>query len=194
MTTLTLDLTPLTTLSREQFRQLCAANPEMKLERSRDGELIIMAPTGGETGNFNAEINGELYVWNRQHQAGKTFDSSTGFELPRGSDRSPDAAWIPQGKWEALTPEQRRRFLPLCPDFAIELLSPSDSWHQGTLKMEEYRDNGCRLGWLLDPKHQQVGIYRPDQPVEILKAPDYLSGEDVLPGFNLDVRFLWQSS
>jgi Uma2 family endonuclease len=192
MATLTLDLSPVTTLSREQFRQLCAANPEMKLERSIKGELLIMAPTGGETGNWNAECSLELGIWNRTQQAGKVFDSSTGFELPQGSDRSPDAAWIPQEKWDALTPEQRRGFLPLCPDFAIELLSPSDSWHQGTIKMEEYRDNGCRLGWLLDPKRRRVGIYRPNQPVEILEAPDSLSGEDVLPGFSLDVRFLWQ--
>jgi len=193
MTTLTLDLTPLTTLSRQQFRELCAANPAMILERSKDGELIIMAPTGGETGNWNSECNLELGLWNRTQQAGKVFDSSTGFELPQGSDRSPDAAWIPQAKWEALTPEQRRGFLPLCPDFAIELLSPSDSWHQGTLKMEEYRNNGCRLGWLIDPKSKRVGIYRPDQAVEILDTPDYLSGEDVLPEFILDVRLFWQS-
>jgi len=193
MTTLTLDLTPLTTLSRQQFRELCAANPAMILERSKDGELVIMAPTGGETGNWNSECNLELGLWNRTQQAGKVFDSSTGFELPQGSDRSPDAAWIPQAKWEALTPEQRRGFLPLCPDFAIELLSPSDSWHQGTLKMEEYRNNGCRLGWLIDPKSKRVGIYRPDQAVEILDTPDYLSGEDVLPEFILDVRLFWQS-
>ena len=193
MTTLTLNLTPLTTLSRQQFRELCAANPAMILERSKDGELIIMAPTGGETGNWNSECNLELGLWNRTQQAGKVFDSSTGFELPQGSDRSPDAAWIPQAKWEALTPEQRRGFLPLCPDFAIELLSPSDSWHQGTLKMEEYRNNGCRLGWLIDPKSKRVGIYRPDQAVEILDTPDYLSGEDVLPEFILDVRLFWQS-
>jgi len=193
MTTLTLNLTPLTTLSRQQFRELCAANPAMILERSKDGELIIMAPTGGETGNWNSECNLELGLWNRTQQAGKVFDSSTGFELPQGSDRSPDAAWIPQAKWEALTPEQRRGFLPLCPDFAIELLSPSDSWHQRTLKMEEYRNNGCRLGWLIDPKSKRVGIYRPDQAVEILDTPDYLSGEDVLPEFILDVRLFWQS-
>jgi len=191
MATFTLDLTPITTLSREKFQQLCVANPEMRLERSTDGELIIMAPTGGETGNFNSKINGELYLWNKQQQSGQTFDSSTGFALPQGSDRSPDVAWISQGKWEVLTPEQQRGFLPLCPDFVIELLSPSDSWHQGTRKMEEYQDNGCRLGWLIDPKRKQVGIYRLNQPVEILEAPEHLSGEDILPGLILDVRFLF---
>ncbi|MEB3162688.1 MAG: Uma2 family endonuclease, partial [Prochlorothrix sp.] len=111
---------------------------------------------------------------------------------PQGGDRSPDVAWIPLEKWQALTPEQRRGFLPLCPDFVIELLSPSDSWTQGQAKMEEYRDNGCRLGWLLDPKHKRVAIYRPDRPVELLQAPAVLSGETVLPGFELDLAFLWQ--
>jgi Uma2 family endonuclease len=193
MTTITLDLSPITTLNREQFRQLCAANPEMKLERNAKGKLIIMAPTGGEMGNWNSEIIGELYLWNKQQKTGKVFDSSTGFSLPQGSDRSPDAAWISQVKWDALTPEQRQGFLPLCPDFAIELLSPSDSWHQGTIKMAEYQANGLHLGWLLDPKSKRVGIYRLNQPVEILEAPDFLSGEDVLIGFTLDVRFLWHS-
>jgi Uma2 family endonuclease len=193
MAILTLDLSPIATLTRPEFRKLCAANPEMHLERSSTGDLIVMSPTGGETGYFNSNINGELYLWNRTAQAGTTFDSSTGFELPQGGDRSPDAAWIPQTKWDALTPEQRRGFLPLCPDFVIELLSPSDSWQQGQAKMEEYQASGCRLGWLLDPKRRQVAIYRLGQPVELLKAPDNLSGEDVLPGFILDVRFLWQS-
>ncbi len=193
MATFTLDLSPIITLDRERYWKLCAANPELKLERSAKGELVIMTLSGGETGNFNAEINGELALWNRDQQTGIAFDSSTGFALPQGSDRSPDAAWIPQAKWDALTPEQRKGFLPLCPDFAIELLSPSDSWHQGTIKMAEYQANGCCLGWLLDPKRKRVGIYRPDQPVEILEAPDFLSGEDVLVGFTLDVRFLWGS-
>ena len=192
MAALTLDLSPIVTLNRAEFRKLCTANPDMKLERSATGELIVMAPTGGETGNFNSSINGELYLWNRSNKRGKVFDSSSGFELPSGGDRSPDAAWIPQAKWDALTPEQRRGFLPLCPDFVLELLSPSDSWHQGKLKMEEYQNNGCRLGWLIDPKHKRVAIYRLGKPVEILEAPESLSGEDVLIGFELDVRFLWQ--
>jgi Uma2 family endonuclease len=193
MATFTLDLSPIITLTREEFRKLCAANPEMKLERSAKGELLIMSPTGGETGNWNSELTSEVVFWNRQSQTGKTFDSSTGFELPQGSDRSPDVAWIPLEKWQALTPEQQRGCLPLCPDFVIELLSPSDSWKQGQAKMEEYRANGCRLGWLLDPKGQRVAIYRPHQPVEILTAPATLSGEDVLPGFVLNLQFLWQS-
>jgi Uma2 family endonuclease len=193
MSSFTLDLSPIVTLTREQFHKLCAANSDMKLERSAKGELIVMSPTGGETGNRNSDLNFQVALWNRQRQLGKTFDSSTGFALPQGGDRSPDVAWIPLEKWNALTPEQRRGFLPLCPDFVIELLSPSDSWKEGQRKMEEYQQNGCRLGWLLDPKHEQVAIYRPGQPVEIMNAPATLSGEEVLPGFVLDVRFLWQS-
>jgi Uma2 family endonuclease len=192
MTSFVLDLSPIVTLTRAEFHKLCAANPDMKLERSARGELIVMSPTGGETGNRNSELTAEVVVWNKQSQLGKTFDSSTGFAFPQGGDRSPDVAWIPLAKWEALTPEERRGFLPLCPDFVIELLSPSDAWSQGQKKMEEYRENGCRLGWLLDPKNKRAGIYRLGQPVEILAAPDILSGEDVLPGLVLDARFLWQ--
>ncbi len=191
MTRVTLDLSPILTLTRPQFYQLCAANPEMKLERSAKGELIVMSPTGGETGHYNSCLNAKVYNWNDSAEQGKTFDSSTGFALPKGGDRSPDVAWIPIDKWNALTPEERRGFLPLCPDFVIELLSPSDNWTEGLKKMEEYRDNGCRLGWLLDPKRKRVAVYRPGQAVEILQAPATLSGEDVLPGFVLDVQFLW---
>ncbi|MEB3160343.1 MAG: Uma2 family endonuclease [Synechocystis sp.] len=191
MAAITLDLSSITQLTREQFYRLCAANPDHKLERNAHGELIVMSPTGGETGFRNASLIGQVYVWNRQTQLGMVFDSSTGFSLPQGGDRSPDVAWIPTEKWTALTPEQRQGFLPLCPDFVIELLSPSDSWNQGQTKMAEYQANGCCLGWLLDPKQKRVAIYRPGQPMEILNSPQTLSGESVLPGFELDVTFLW---
>ena len=181
----TIDLSPVITLTREDFIKLCAANPDMKLERTAKGELIVMSPTGGETGIFNSDLNGELYLWNRELKLGKVFDSSTGFSLPKGSDRSPDAAWISLAKWESLTTEQRKGFLPLCPEFLIELLSPSDSWKQGEVKMQEYMDNGCLLGWLIDPKHKRVAIYRQGQPVEILDNPKTLDGENVLPNFVL---------
>lgn len=193
LTSRTLHLSPDMTFSREQFYRLCEANPERKLERNPDGKLIVMAPTGGETGYRNSELNADLVIWNRQEKEGRVCDSSTGFSLPEGGDRSPDVSWIPLEKWESLTPKQRQGFLPLCPDFVIELLSPSDTWNEGMEKMEEYQKNGCRLGWLLDPKKKQVGIYRGDRPVEILEAPDKLFGEDVLIGFELNVRFLWQS-
>ena len=193
MTAYTINLDPIVKLTREQFYELCAANPELKLERNANGELVIMSPTGGETGTWNSDITIDLGIWNRQTATGKTFDSSTGFSLPRGSDRSPDAAWIPIEKWNALTTAQRKKFLPLCPDFAIELLSPTDSWIKGLAKMQEYQDNGCRLGWLIDPESKRVAIYRLGQPVEILEAPVSLSGEDVLLGFVLNLENIWSS-
>ncbi len=193
MTAYTINLDPIVKLTREQFYDLCAANPELKLERNANGELVIMAPPGGETGAWNSDITIDLGIWNRQTATGKTFDSSTGFSLPRGSDRSPDAAWIPIEKWNALSPEQRKKFLPLCPDFVIELLSPTDSWIKGLAKMQEYQDNGCRLGWLIDPESKHVAIYRLGQPVKVLEAPVSLSGEDVLLGFVLNLENIWSS-
>ena len=194
MTAFTLDLSPIVQLTRTEFYKLCAANPDMKLERSAQGELIVMPPTGGETGGWNSDITTDLNLWNRQAKTGKSFDSSTGFSLPKGGDRSPDAAWIPIEKWQALTPEERQGFLPLCPDFAIELLSPTDAWKQGQQKMEEYLQNGCRLGWLIDPKRKRVVIYRQDKEVEIVESPATLSGEDVLPGFVLNLQAIWSGS
>jgi Uma2 family endonuclease len=188
----TIDLSSVITLTREVFVKLCSANPEMKLERTAKGELVVLSPTGGETGSFNSDINGELCLWNRKFKSGKAFDSSTGFSLPKGSDRSPDTAWISLAKWESLTPDQRRGFLPICPEFLIELLSPSDSWKQGLIKMEEYMDNGCLLGWLISPKLKWVAIYRQGQPVEILDNPQTLDGENVLPNFILEIGNMFE--
>ena len=193
MTATLLNLEPILTLTRQQFYELCAANPDAKLERNANGALIVMSPTGGETGNWNAAIISETYVWNRRSKKGKVFDSSTGFSLPNEADRSPDLAWISLDKWEALSVEERRGFLPLCPDFVVELLSPSDSWKQGLLKMVEYQENGCRLGWLIDPRRKRVAIYRENQPVEILENPLSLSGENVLEGFTLNLADLWEN-
>ena len=187
MSATTLNLNPVIQLTKEQFYQLCLTNPDTRLELNAQGELIVMSPTGGETSAWNAELIIDLGVWNRQTGLGKTFDSSGGFSLPNGAQRSPDAAWIPLAKWNALTAEEKKGFLPLCPDFIIELLSPSDSWQQGMKKMEEYLENGCRLGWLIEPKNKRVAIYRAQQAVEILEAPTVLSGENVLKGFNLNV-------
>ncbi|MDX2271816.1 MAG: Uma2 family endonuclease [Cyanobacteriota bacterium] len=184
-------LDPVVTLSDEQFFELCQRNRELKFERNAQGDLLIMEPTGGETGNLNFALTTQLGIWDHQAQLGKGFDSSTGFKLPNGADRSPDLAWIPIDKWNALTPEQRRRFLPLCPDFVVELRSASDSLSDIQVKMREYIDNGCRLGWLLDAKNKRVEIYRPEQAPEILEDPDSLSGEEVLPGFILDLRRIW---
>jgi Uma2 family endonuclease len=191
MTALTLKLDSIVRLTDEQFYQLCQDNPELKLERTATGELIVISPTGGETGKQNSDLLIDLGVWNRRTKLGVVFDSSTGFKLPNGGDRSPDVAWIPQAKWDALTPAQRKRFLPLYPDFLVELLSPSDSWEAGEAKMQEYQDNGNRLGWLIDPESRKVAIYRLGQAVERLESPDALSGEDVLPGFVINLQTIW---
>lgn len=191
MSYVALNLNPSTKLTSDQFHALCAANPEAKLERNANGELVVMSPRGGETGAWNAELNADLVIWNRRTSLGKTFDSSTGFSLPNGAERSPDAAWIPLEKWNALSLEERRGFLPLCPDFVMELLSPSDSWSRGKKKMEEYMENSCRLGWLIEPRNKRVAVYRTGKPVEILQDPALLSGEDVMKGFALNLVALW---
>ena len=191
MTALILNNPETVPITDEQFYQLCVANRELKLERTAKGDLIIMPPTGGETGKRNSDINFELNLWNRQTKLGIVFDSSTCFKLPNGGERSPDAAWIPLGKWESLTPEQREKFPPICPDFIIELRSPSDSLKPLQDKMQEYMDNGSRLGWLINPKNRQVEIYRQGQEKEILENPPTLSEEDILPGFVLNLQLIW---
>jgi Uma2 family endonuclease len=174
-------------LTDEQFFQLCQNNRDLQFERTASGELLIMPPTGGETGNRNIELSYQVQAWSRQNNLGKAFDSSTGFKLPNGADRSPDASWVRRERWEALTLEQREKFLPLCPDFAVELRSPSDSLKKTQEKMQEYMENGARLGWLIDRKNKRVEIYRLDRDVEIIENPATLSGEDVLPGLVLDL-------
>ncbi|MEG3848935.1 Uma2 family endonuclease [Microcoleus sp. herbarium19] len=191
MTQITLDLNRIIKLSEEQFYLLCQENPDLKLERNPNGELIVMPPTGGETGKRNVKLIVQLAVWNEQTQLGEVFDSSTGFTLPNKADRSPDVSWVEKSRWEALTPEQREKFIPLCPDFVIEILSPSDSLKKTQDKMQEYIDNGCRLGLLINRKKQQVEIYRPDREFQVLQAPQSISVEDVLPGFTLNLRQIW---
>ncbi|HBL59115.1 MAG TPA: hypothetical protein DDZ80_11515, partial [Cyanobacteria bacterium UBA8803] len=158
MSALTLQLPPVLKLTDEQFEQLAAANQDLQLELTAKGELIIMPPTGGETGDRNFELDGQLWYWNHQARLGKAFDSSTGFRLPKGGTRSPDVAWVSMERWEALTPTQRKKFLPLCPDFAVELVSETDDVEETRLKMQEYVDNGLRLGWLINPRTRQVEI------------------------------------
>jgi Uma2 family endonuclease len=187
MTALILQLPMTLKFSDEKFEQLVAANQDLRLELSSSGELVIMSPTGGETGNRNFDLLGQLWFWNRQNNLGKAFDSSTGFKLPNGATRSPDASWIKQERWDILTPQQRKKYLPLCPDFAIELVSESDDLADTQAKMREYIQNGLHLGWLINPQDKQVEIYRSNQEVEILSSPTSLSGEDVLPGFILDL-------
>ncbi len=187
MTVLTLNLDPVVHLSDEQFFQLCVANPDLQLERTTAGEIIVMPPTGGETGDRNSELDYQLRGWNKQTTQGKTFNAATGFRLPSGATRSPDAAWLQLPRWDSLTLEQQQKFPPLCPDFVVELRSPSDSLQILQAKMQEYLDNGARLGWLIDPENRRVEIYRPNQAVEVVQAPTTLSGEDVLLGFVLDL-------
>jgi len=188
MTALTLNLDAIVQLTDDAFYALCRANPDIQFERTAKGELIVMPPTGGETGNRSIELAFQLQAWSRQNQLGIAFDSSTGFKLPNGADRSPDAAWMLLVRWEALTAEQRRRFPPIAPDFVVELRSDTDSLLVTQAKMQEYVDNGVRLGWLLDPKTKQVEIYRQGQDKEMLSSPTSLSGGEVLPGFVLDLR------
>jgi Uma2 family endonuclease len=191
MTAITLNLNSIIKLTSEQFYQLCEENPDLKLERSANGELIAMPPTGGETGKRNVKVTTQLDLWNEQTELGEVFDSSTGFTLPNKADRSPDASWVEKSRWSALTPEQREKFIPLCPDFVIELVSPSDSLKKSQEKMQEYMENGCRLGWLINRKKREVEIYRPGQDVEVLQSPVTLSGENVLPGFVLNLQKIW---
>lgn len=192
MTAVTIDISPIIKLTDEQFYQLCRANPDVKFERNPKGKLIIMPPTGGETGNLNSEINADFVIWNRQTKLGKVFDSSTCFKLPNGADRSPDVAWIRQERWNALTPEQKQKFPPIAPDFVLELMSPTDSLDSTQEKMREYIYNQVKLGWLINRKTRKVEIYRLGQAVEVLESPNELSGEDVLPGFVLNLQIVWK--
>ena len=187
----TLDLKTIIDLTDEQFYQLCRANPDVKFERNANGTLLIMSPTGGETGNRNLEIGADFAIWNRQTKLGVCFDSSTCFKLPNGAQRSPDIAWIKQDRWQALTPAQREQFPPIAPDFVLELLSPSDSLPTTQTKMQEYIDNGVNLGWLINRKNRTVEIYRPNQAVQLLTNPTQLSDPDILPGFTLNLSSIW---
>ncbi len=191
-TSLTLNLPPILSLSDEQFEQLALANEDIRLELTAQGELIIMSPTGGETGNRNFELYLDLGNWNRQTRLGKAFDSSTGFRLPNGAKRSPDMSWIRGERWESLSAAQRKKFIPLCPNFAVELVSESDDLEDSQKKMREYLDNGLQLGWLIIPRTQVVKIYRPSQEVETLESPTTLSGEDILPGLVVDLQPIWE--
>ncbi|MCC3641398.1 MAG: Uma2 family endonuclease [Microcoleus sp. PH2017_33_LGB_O_A] len=165
-------------VSCEQFEALALANPDLRLERTTEGELIVNPPTGGESSERNFNITGQLARWcDDNEDLGSGFDSSGGFILPNGANRSPDASWVSRERLEALTPKQRKGFVPLCPDFVVELRSASDSLSTLQTKMREYIDNGARLGWLAE--------------VEILINPTELSGEDVLPGFVLNLRRVW---
>jgi Uma2 family endonuclease len=177
-------------LSDDQFYQLCQINEYYKFEQTAKDELIILPPSNLITGNREAELNGNLMIWNRQTKLGKVFSSSTVFTLPNGGKRSPDVAWIANERWESLTIQEKEKFAKICPDFVIELRFRTDSLSQLQEKMQEYLNSGLRLGWLIDPQNQQVEIYRQNQSVEIVSLPTSLSGENVLPGFILELPVL----
>ena len=187
-----LHLSPAVELSDEQFFALCRLNRDLRLERTAEGDIIIMAPTGAATGIRNADITMQLGIWAKRDGRGLVFDSSSGFKLPNGADRSPDAAWVPRARLATVANEAKERFLPLCPDFVIELLSPSDSLAVVRAKMTEYIENGSELGWLIDPDLRQVHVYRPGAAVVVLKEIAEIAADPELPGFVLDLREIWE--
>ncbi|AFY72128.1 protein of unknown function DUF820 (plasmid) [Thalassoporum mexicanum PCC 7367] len=200
MTAHTLNLESVIELSDEQFYMLCRRNPDLRFERSAQGDLIIMSPTGIETSERNFGLYLDLGIWNRKTKLGHCFDSNGGYTLPNGAIRAPDMSWIRNDRYESLSKADRTKFAPICPDFVVELMSPNDELKVVQAKMIEYIENGAQLGWLINPKAQQVEIYRPisksgqdAQPEkELLESPKTLSGEDVLPGFELDLGFMWE--
>jgi Uma2 family endonuclease len=187
-----LQMAPAITMTQDQFFDFCQQNPEMRFERTAEGELIIMAPSGGESGIQDLSVSAQLYVWTLKVGKGKATGPSTGFILPNGANRAPDASWIAPEQWSSITAEQRKKFLPVCPFFLIEVRSPSDSLKALQEKMSDYIANGCKLGWLIDPENRQVHVYRPDQPVQVHDNPATASGDPELPGFVLDLEPVWR--
>lgn len=186
-----LHMRPLLDFSDDQFFALCLQNRDLRIEQTAEGDLIIMPPTGFGTGRRNNEIARQLGNWAVQDGRGIAVDSSTGFTLPSGAKKSPDASWVLRSRLAPLTPEQKEKLLPLCPDFVVELRSPSDSLEDTQEKMQEYLDNGARLGWLLDAPQKRVFVYRPGKDVETLDAPATISADPELPGFTLELALIW---
>lgn len=178
-------------LNEHEFFEFCQLNSEWRIERTSEGDLVIMAPTGGWTGSRNFTLIGLFSRWVEEDGTGIGFDSSTGFTLPSGAKRSPDLAWVKRERWESLTDNEREEFPPLCPDFVVELRSRSDALASLQTKMEEYIENGAELGWLIDPQERKVYVYRPNAEVRCLENPQTVSGEPVLSGFILEVQRLW---
>lgn len=184
-------LPPFVNLTDDQFFDFCQVNRDLRIEQNEFGELIIMPPAGGDSSQRNAEITIQLGIWAKRDGTGITFDSSAGFRLPNGATRSPDAAWLRLSRWNALTAKQRRKFVPLCPDFVIELRSPTDSLATLQDKMQEYLENGAEMGLLVDPEQRRVHVYRRGLEIRILEDPKAVACDPVLPGFVLDLREIW---
>ncbi|AFY45953.1 hypothetical protein Nos7524_0026 [Nostoc sp. PCC 7524] len=189
---LLIQMPPSMQMTDEQFFDFCQVNRDLRIERNQLGEISIMPPTGSETGNRESNIIGQLWLWSEQNGTGIAFSSSTGFKLSTRAERSPDASWIKLERWNTLSSEQKQRFAPICPDFVIELRSPSDNLQPLKDKMAEYmQEPGVQLGFLIDRKHRRVYIYHPHQPEECLENPETVSGEPVLPGFSLNMSKIW---
>jgi Uma2 family endonuclease len=178
-------------ISDEEFFQLCELNKDWRIERTKEGDLIIMPPTGGKTGNLNFILTARFGRWVEKDKRGVGFDSSTGFTLPNGAKRSPDLSWVELSRWNALTEKEKEEFPPLCPDFVLELRSRTDSIEALQAKMVEYIDNGARLGWLIDPIEKRVYIYRSQKEMEVIDDPKMIDGEDILPGFVINLSEIW---
>lgn len=190
-TTIVLKTRPAVDLSEDEFFELCQANRDLRFERTAEGDVIITGPAGSESGRRNLGLGAQLYLWTREDGRGVSFDSSTGFALPNGAVRSPDAAWIPRERYGRLDAAKRQRFAPICPDFVADLRSPTDRLAMLEAKMREYLENGARLGWLIDPITRQVHVYRPGRTPEVLVAPERVSGDPVVPGFVLELDEIW---
>jgi Uma2 family endonuclease len=186
-----LQFSPFLKMTDENFFEFCQANRDLRIERNAEGEIIIMPPTGWETGDKNAEITARLRIWTKKDGRGKSADSSAGYKMPNGAIMSPDASWILNERLEKISPRKRRKFLPLAPDFVIELRSESDSLAKLKDKMQEYIDNGVSLGWLIDPQEKQVFVYRPNTEIEVLENSTEISGEPLLPDFTLNLKEIW---
>ena len=186
-----LNFQPVIDLTEDQFFEFCQLNRDVRIERNSKGEVLVMPPTGGATGARNAEITMQLGAWAKQDGTGVAFDSSTGFVLPDRSVRSPDGAWVARWRYDALTAAQKERFLPLCPEFVIELKSPADYLLSLQQKMEAYIENGTQLGWLIVPEQKTVSIYRPQLPVAVRENLNALSADPILPKFVLNLSEIW---
>lgn len=176
--------------SEDEFFDFCQVNRELRIERSAKGEIIVMSPAGGYSSYQGLEVARQLGAWAVEDKTGVAFDSSGGFILPNGGMRAPDAAWVQLARLQKLSRREKEKFIPLCPDFVIEVASPSDTISELREKMEEYREAGLRLGWLILPVPKQVEIYTPET-VQVLASPETLTGDPVLPGFKLELASIW---
>ena len=179
-------------MSDDEFFDFCQRHKDLRIERTKEGDIIIMSPTGSETSGYNFELNTSFGIWTRQDGTGKGFESSAGFILPNGAERSPDLAWIRWERWNALPKPQRKKFAPICPDFVVEIRSESDSLKKLKSKMEEYIENGAQLGWLIDPTKKKVYVYHPNAEMEVLDNPKEVSGGPLLKGFVLKMKEIWE--